>query len=236
MRHSRFHSGKSPNLPQRQQGLVLLIALIVLVAMTLAGIGMMRSVDTGTLISGNLAFKQAATQASDRAMNDGFNALMTVTGNNTDKQILRLVNGSACPVGATAALCPGGVTNILGYSPSTLNACEVTNTCATVAQQQWWNVAANWAAAPSVNVTDANGGTVATVSYLIHRMCTAAGPTAGNTCQTSATGGGGGSGCSKAVGGSACFASSAVFYRITARSQGPRNTTSYTQTMVLIGD
>ena len=51
-----------------QQGVVLFIALIVLVAMTLAGLGMMRSVDTNSLIAGNLALKNAATSAGDAAI------------------------------------------------------------------------------------------------------------------------------------------------------------------------
>jgi Tfp pilus assembly protein PilX len=48
-----------------QQGVVLFIALIVLVAMSLAGIALMRSVDTNVLIAGNLAFRQGATMAGD---------------------------------------------------------------------------------------------------------------------------------------------------------------------------
>lgn len=48
-----------------QKGLVLFIALIMLVAMTLSGIALVRSVDTANLISGNLAFKQAALHATD---------------------------------------------------------------------------------------------------------------------------------------------------------------------------
>lgn len=51
-----------------QRGVVLFIALIVLVAMTLAGLGMMRSVDTNNLIAGNLAFKNAASSAGDAAV------------------------------------------------------------------------------------------------------------------------------------------------------------------------
>jgi Tfp pilus assembly protein PilX len=50
--------GAHASLPSRIRGAVLFIALIVLVAMTLAGIAIMRSVDTATLIAGNLAFKQ----------------------------------------------------------------------------------------------------------------------------------------------------------------------------------
>ena len=49
----------------RQGGVVLMMALIVLVAMTLAGIALVRSVNTSNIIAGNLAFQQAATHAGD---------------------------------------------------------------------------------------------------------------------------------------------------------------------------
>lgn len=49
----------------KQEGVMLVITLIVLVAMTLAGVAMTRSVDTANLISGNLAFQQAAVRAGD---------------------------------------------------------------------------------------------------------------------------------------------------------------------------
>jgi type IV pilus assembly protein PilX len=51
--------------PRRQSGVVLIIALIVLVAMALAGIALFRQVGTGLTIAGNLAFKQAATASAD---------------------------------------------------------------------------------------------------------------------------------------------------------------------------
>lgn len=53
------------NLRPSQRGVVLFTALIVLVAMTLAGIALMRRVDTGTIIAGNLAFRQTATHVAD---------------------------------------------------------------------------------------------------------------------------------------------------------------------------
>ena len=48
-----------------QRGIVLMIALIVLVAMSLAGIALIRSVDTTTAVSGNVSFKQGALQEAD---------------------------------------------------------------------------------------------------------------------------------------------------------------------------
>ena len=62
-----------------QRGVVLFIALIVLVAMTLAGIAMMRSVDTNNLIAGNLAFKNAASSAGDAAIEVARNWVMSKT-------------------------------------------------------------------------------------------------------------------------------------------------------------
>ncbi len=58
--------------PQRERGTVLIIALIVLVAMTLAGIATMRSVDTATVMAGNIAFRQSATNAADQGVQAGY--------------------------------------------------------------------------------------------------------------------------------------------------------------------
>ena len=57
---------------QHQHGVVLFIALIILVAMTLAGIALVRSVDTNNIISGNLAFKQSSLLAADRGIQAAF--------------------------------------------------------------------------------------------------------------------------------------------------------------------
>ena len=63
-----------------QRGAVLFIALIVLVAMSLAGLALMRGVDTGTLIASNLAFKQSATAAGDLGIEAGRGWLMSNGG------------------------------------------------------------------------------------------------------------------------------------------------------------
>lgn len=58
--------------PRSERGTVLIIALIILVAMTLAGIATMRSVDTATLMAGNIAFRQSAVNAADQGLQAGF--------------------------------------------------------------------------------------------------------------------------------------------------------------------
>jgi type IV pilus assembly protein PilX len=52
---------------RRERGAILFIALIVLVAMSLAGIALMRSVDTNVLIAGNLASARARPRAATGA-------------------------------------------------------------------------------------------------------------------------------------------------------------------------
>ena len=48
-----------------QKGMVLFVALIALVAMSLAAAALVRSVDSGTLVAGNLAFKQSAIMSAE---------------------------------------------------------------------------------------------------------------------------------------------------------------------------
>ncbi|MBA3777281.1 MAG: hypothetical protein H0X11_12735 [Betaproteobacteria bacterium] len=54
--------------PRRQRGVVLFISLIVMVAMSLAAIALIRSVDTSTGVVGNLAFRQAAILPANLAV------------------------------------------------------------------------------------------------------------------------------------------------------------------------
>lgn len=67
-------------LPHRQRGVVLVISLIVLVALSLAGIAMVRSTDTGTVISGNAAFRMGALQAVDTGVEAAFTATTATAG------------------------------------------------------------------------------------------------------------------------------------------------------------
>ena len=186
---------------RRQRGAVLFIALIVLVAMTLAGIAIMRSVDTTTLIAGNLAFKQGTIQSSDNGVEDGFQWLIanraTLANDNLAKGYY-----SARPAGSLD-----------------------------------WSDPQTWTSAVTVG-TDAAGNTV---SYLIHRMCTlgAAGYNAANQqCALDAPAVGTppppATGDSFTVGAPGFLQDPKVYYRITVRTQGPRNTVSFVQAMVAI--
>ncbi len=58
-----------------QRGVVLFIALIVMVALSLAGIALVRSVDTATAVVGNLAFSQASMLPANMAVEEAVAAL-----------------------------------------------------------------------------------------------------------------------------------------------------------------
>ena len=185
------------------RGVVLLISLIVLVAMTLGGIAIMRSVDTTTLIAGNLAFKQRALYASDNGVAQ---ALTWLLANPT-----ALNNDNATQ----------------GYYSS---------------QAFDWTVSSAWASSGVKTIAvDAAGNTI---NYVIHRMCTlpnipyngAAGgvdnvcgvqnPTA-NAATKPAEG-------DSSTDNTVFAPPGALYFRVTVRASGPRNTQSYTQAMVTI--
>lgn len=66
-------------LNKKQDGLVLFVALIALVVMSLAGVSLIRSVDTNSQIAGNLAFKQNTVISS----NIGLEAMADTVGKQT---------------------------------------------------------------------------------------------------------------------------------------------------------
>ncbi len=191
---------------RRQQGVVLMISLIMLVAMSLAGVALMRSVDTATAVAGNIAFKEAAVQVADR----GTQVAVAWLQNNSTGTTLQNTNTAS------------------GYFSSR------------PATEPKWEQEASWDDAVKVDggTPDAAGNSV---RYLIHRMCTQPdtahdGKNAGvdNECgryyeQTSASSGG-----SMSVGAPQFLSSPSVYYRITTRVDGPRNTISIIQTSVLV--
>lgn len=194
--------GKSPsNLhhPSPQKGVVLFITLIVLVAMTLAGIAMVRSVSTTNVIAGNLAFKQGATHAGDSGIEA---AIAWLEQNNTG-------------------------TNLHNNNPGNGYFATRQNPAAGQSWDDFWNdqLSGQAKALPQ----DAAGNSA---SYVIHRLCLATGtPSAvGAGCASSPTSTS--TGGSKGSGAIQLQYSSQVYYRITARVAGPRNTVSYVQAIV----
>jgi len=70
-----------------QRGVVLFIALIVMVALSLAGIALIRSVDTATAIVGNLAFSQASVLPANMAVEEAVSVLF-------EKEVIKDLNAN----------------------------------------------------------------------------------------------------------------------------------------------
>jgi Tfp pilus assembly protein PilX len=194
--------------PRRgQQGLVLFVALIVLVAMTLAGIGMVRSVDTSAVIAGNLAFKQATIQGGDQGIDAAYQWLIAK--------------------GGTAEL--NNTNPAEGYFSARFS------------EEPNWSDPDTWTNSKCMNACAADARTGNVVRYVIHRMCTEAntpyngkGATgADNQCaiyySTGAT-----PGASKRGDAVVFEGRPSLYYRITSRVEGPRNTLSVVQSTVII--
>jgi Tfp pilus assembly protein PilX len=190
-----------------QRGVILFVALIVLVAMTLTGIALIRSVDTNVLVAGNLAFRQGATSAADWGIEAARTYLKTTIGAN--KAALDNDN----PAAAYYATWQSGL-DLVGTTTTPFS----------------------WSGAAQLVGTDTGGNEV---RYVVHRMCEASGATsaAGANC-VKASGGGGTTGTEGSTKGTVSYgtlalpASTVVYYRVTVRVLGPRNTLSYVQAML----
>lgn len=208
---------------RRQQGVVLFIALIVLVAMSLAGIALLRSVDTNVLIAGNLAFRQGATMAGDWGIEDARLLLSTNTGSgittlNNDQPALTQAGGIPNPPWPNSA-----------YWANWAQSSDLTGNTSNPADDFDWSTARSMG-------TDAAGNSV---SYVIHRLCDTAGPASDASVNCIRSGsGGGGSPSEKGTKGVAAYGTAAlpgtstIYYRVTVRVSGPRNTVSYVQAVL----
>lgn len=205
-------------LPGRQGGVVLFIALIALVAMTLAGIALVRSVDTGNVVAGNLAFKQGATLAGDAGTEAAIAWLQGVAGSSSS-----YADQPAAGYYATSqdALDMTGS----GNDPNRALVDWDFNNC---------NGAAATACIKPAPAIPAGAGN--TVTYIIHRLCLSPGDpnNTANTCanykSTSST---------SPKKGELKYGDDKRFeplpkeyYRITSRIAGPRNTISFVEAIV----
>ncbi|HIV73172.1 MAG TPA: hypothetical protein H9903_19710 [Candidatus Aquabacterium excrementipullorum] len=195
---------------------MLLISLIILVVMGLASVALLRSTSTSNVIAGNLAFQQAATSSADQATEA---AIAWLEGN---KGKAASATASACAVGSTVLACDQAA---WGFSATRL---DPTST------QSWedlWTALAKTITPVSVN-NGAADGAGNTMSYVIQRMCSAAGDASiTNGCTVVPTSAECGN--SKKIG-PPQTCTSQVYYRITVQVNGPRNTVSYTQAMVAL--
>ncbi len=189
----------------RQRGVVLFIALIMLVVMTVAAIAIVRSIDTGNVIAGNLAFKQAALQATDVGVEVGMAALPNI--------IATTLEADAPSVSSTTYYATTRVSDTQG-APTQLEL-GGSGTATSI----------DWASVPVAS--SANGYEIRVV---IDRQCQGPAPVTDiqGKCMADKEAGGG----SKRAGAAVFSGSTLVYYRITARANGPKNSLTIAQAVV----
>lgn len=196
----------------RQQGVVLFIALVALVVMSLAAVALIRAVDTNTVITGNLSFKQSAVIAADSGIEAAFTWLNNQATNN-----LASLNGDLILTGE------GYFSRIpdLHQAPPYVGLVNLDSAAELRLPATWNN---------SVTIPDTGDGN--TVNYIVQRMCLRADDpsTAPDHCvfgdrpQNQNLN----PDCEY----QACAEVGSLpspMYRVTVRVTGPKNTVSYTQ-------
>jgi type IV pilus assembly protein PilX len=204
-------SRPTPSRPRAQRGATLIIALIILVAMSLAGIATMRSVDTSAILAGNIAFKESATNAADQGLQAGqawLTANAIATALYTDNNV-------------------PGVSSVGYYSSVTT-------------LDKDWSDPAQWTNSAALNggLADSSGNTV---YYIVQRMCSLPACAPNATCggvvnlcgatPDSAEMSGEGLDMSQP---NFFTKPPAIHYRVSARAVGPRNSITIVQSHVRI--
>ncbi|MBL8350583.1 MAG: pilus assembly protein PilX [Burkholderiaceae bacterium] len=204
----------------RQRGMSLLFALLALAALSLAAVGLVRSVETGSLVIGNIGFKQDATAAASQAAEAAITWLRANAGANlqTDR--------------------PAS-----GYYAASRDALDVTGQGSTAANRAVVDWAGNQCSnydgfgscvTPSAELS-LNGG-ANRARYLITRLCVSEGDPAAVDCAfplRSATSSGSNKGVVDYKVGKAVVAVSTLqYYRIVVRSLSARGTVAFTETIV----
>jgi type IV pilus assembly protein PilX len=196
--------------PRRQRGVVLFVALIIMVAMSLAAVALIRSVDTTSAVIGNLAFRQASVLPANMAVESAAAALFSDadpagTGQIADKTadlpaqnyFAKLQAGEDAR-GVPAALKTETLARTLSFKLSDKG---------TFTGDQSEN----------------------RIYYVIERMCVDVGPATKQNCELRAP--------KLAAGGTVNEVTLPTpaplpYYRVTVRVDGPQNTTSFVQAML----
>lgn len=193
---------------RRERGVVLVLALIALITLLLAAVGLTRSVDTSTVIAGNLAFRQAATASADAGLERAVAWMRATSDANVGKDPFsdstHAFNGDSAKDGYYSSADPA------------LNL---------MADATWANNTSSCAEA------DASGNRVC---YIIQRMCRDANQKLSDTdCLFSdAENDTGSKRVKSASEAGAKVAGKIPLNRVTIRVTGPRNTVSYVQAFV----
>lgn len=207
----------------RQRGASLIIALIALVLMTIAGFSLMRSVDTGNVIAGNMAFREVTVHASDLGV----------------EAAAIYINGTVAP--APDADLPSGCT-VASLATGTRGTCRYSARELPEHSDDQGIPYVDWSSTASIPQTTTNG---VTYQYVVERLCNPDTTVSINTgqaakylqnndkCATSVLDPGGSASGGSAYGGGAVSKITPIHYRVTVRTTGPRNTVSFVQALLL---
>lgn len=205
---------------RREKGFILFIALAMLVLMTTIGVALVRAVDTTNEVANNIGFVQSTLISSD----SGLEAATTWLQNNSS-----LLNADSLNDGYYARDIERIAANQMIDYTSNATPGDTSD------DVDWDNAGSAPYKAKLLAASDAAGNQVA---YVIHRLCDSYGSpgASGVRCarmSLSSTSGASKSGAG-GYGGQAISTKSQVYYRITTRAKGPRNTASYTQSTIVI--
>lgn len=188
----------------KQTGLILFIALIALVVMSLAAAALVRSVDSGVLVAGNLAFKQSAIMSAETGVASAYKYI-TDTGE---------VALQTTPTTANGYYASMDDTRVAPSSSAWATALAVVKDTADLSGNSTRLILERMCRADGVIGQD--------------NCLVGTGDEAANSKGGKSEGGGKGGGGFGASKGS----SDAVVYRATVRVAGPKNTVSYLQAFI----
>ena len=177
-----------------------------MVALMLAGIALIRSTDTATVVSGNLVLEQAAMSAADRSIEYSVHALFDTTLI-SDRTNNNLTQNYYASVGR----------NPDGSIPEIPKALQEPFTAAVFTSAGLKDDLINIDAAGNKSY------------FVIERMCLESGLPVGNNCNLSSAAFGADPGTQHFIG---LIRPGDAFYRVTIRTEGPRNTVSYAQAIL----
>jgi type IV pilus assembly protein PilX len=220
---------------RRQQGFVLVVALVIMIIMTLSSVAMIASLRGGISASANIAFRQSATRSADVAVDNAFQWVQTqmtasITALNSDIAPANAAAATTTPryyatmSGADAGCKKDGIAS--AFTPQSYRFSDSVN------GSDGFPCAAKVAGKPSGY----------DLYYVIHRMANTAAascPAAGCLAPpiSSVTGSSGSAGCSMDPSapnfcGAATTTNQLVYYRITVKVVGPRQNNRYIQGFV----
>jgi type IV pilus assembly protein PilX len=204
----------------RQRGMSLLFALLALAALSLASVALIRSVETGSRVIGNIGFKQDATSAASQGAEAAITWLQANIGTNlhTDKPASGYYAASRDALDVTGQASGAANRAVVDWAGDNCASYAVFGTCVSASAEQSLNGGANRA------------------RFVITRLCSGEGEPTAVDCAfplRSATTSGGNKGVVDYKAGKAVVAVSTLqYYRIVVRSQSARGTVAFTETIV----